>query len=156
MIAHFIDPSAVMGPGTQVWHFAVVLADVQIGAACSIGSLAEIGRGTRIGDATRIGHGVFLPSHSQIGSRVFIGPNVTFTDDRYPRANHADYRAEPPIIEDDAAIGAGAVILPGVRIGRGARVGAGAIVTHHVPAEAIVVGMPARPVNRLATSEAWH
>lgn len=65
-------------------------------------------------------------------------------DDKFPRVNNAAYHAQPPVIEDDASIGAGAVLLPGVRIGRGALVGAGAVVTHDVPAGAVVYGCPAR------------
>jgi acetyltransferase-like isoleucine patch superfamily enzyme len=92
----------------------------------------------------RIQHGAFLPNRARIGDRVFIGPNATFTDDRYPEVNNPRYKAEPPIVEDDVAIGAGAVILPGVRIGRGALIGAGAVVTKDVPPSAVVVGNPAR------------
>lgn len=148
-VTNFIDPSAVLGQRTKVWHFAVVLQECVIGDDVSIGSLAEIGRGTVIGNRTRIGHGVFLPPNSVIGEDVFIGPCVVFTDDKYPRANNADYDAQPPLIEDGASVGAGAVILPGVRIGAGAMVGAGAIVTRDVPPRGNVRGEPAhlRPIR---------
>lgn len=137
---NFIDPTAQIGKGTTVWHFAVILADVVIGENCSIGSLAEIGKGCLIEEGTRISHGVFLPYHSRIGRGVFIGPNVTFTDDRYPIAGNAGYTALPPIVEDGASIGAGSVILPGVRIGAGALVGAGSVVTRDVESGSIVHG----------------
>jgi acetyltransferase-like isoleucine patch superfamily enzyme len=75
---------------------------------------------------------------------VFIGPCVTMTDDRHPRVGNADYNAEPPVIGDDARIGAGVVILPGVVIGARAMVGAGSVVTSSVPAGAAVRGTPAR------------
>lgn len=140
----FIDPSVTMGEGTRVWHYSCVLADVRLGAFVNIGSGCEIGRGSTIGDRSRIGAHVFLPPNSTVGADVFLGPNVTCTDDRHPRAGNADYIAEPPIIEDGASIGAGAVLLPGVRIGAHARVAAGAIVTRDVPAHGHVVGMPAR------------
>ena len=85
---------------------------------------------------------MFLPQRSYIGERVFIGPNVTFTDDRHPKVN-VSYHPEPPIVQDDVSIGAGAVILPGIKIGRGAMIGAGAVVTKDVPAEVVVLGNPA-------------
>lgn len=142
----FIDRTAVVGPGTIVWHFARVLADAVIGLDCNVGGGAEIGRGTKIGDRSRISAGVFLPSNSKIGNDVFIGPNATFTDDRYPKTLRAGetYKAEPPVIEDGASIGAGAVILPGIRIGKNARVAAGAVVTKDVPDGLAVKGFAAK------------
>lgn len=141
---NFIDPTASIGEGTVCWHFCVVLQDVVIGENCSIGSGAEIGRGSVIGDRVRISAHVFLPAKSKVGDEVFIGPGAVFTDDRHPRAGNAQYRAEPPIIERGASIGAGAVILPGVRIGANAMVGAGAIVTKDVAAWSVVRSEPAR------------
>jgi UDP-2-acetamido-3-amino-2,3-dideoxy-glucuronate N-acetyltransferase len=138
-----VHPTASLGPGTLVWTFATVGAGVQTGSHCAIGSAVYIGADSRLGDSVRIQHGVFLPNRSRVGDRVFIGPNATFTDDRHPVVNHPQYRAEPPIIEDDASIGAGAVVLPGVTIGRGAMVGAGAVVTKDVPPFAVVKGNPA-------------
>lgn len=154
---NYIDSSAVLGYNTKVWHFAVVLADVRTGDDVSIGSGSEIGRGSFVGARSRISAHVFLPSNSAIGSDVFIGPGVTFTDDRYPRANNTSYKALPPVIEDSASIGAGSVILPGVIIGRGAMVGAGSVVTKHVPAGCTIYGPAAgpRPVpQRDETNEA--
>jgi UDP-2-acetamido-3-amino-2,3-dideoxy-glucuronate N-acetyltransferase len=140
---HFIDPTARIGQRVKVWHFAVILADVVIGDDCSIGSGAEIGRGSIIGARTRISSGVFLPSGSKVGADVFIGPNATFTDDKYPKAGNTGYRALPPIVEDGASIGAGAVVLPGVIISSHALVGAGAVVSRDVTPYAMVRGEPA-------------
>ena len=136
-VVNFIDPSAQIGEGTTVWHFAVVLANVRIGKNCSIGSGAEIGAGTTIGDGSRIGAHVFLPSNSKIGKGVFIGPGAVFTDDFYPAANQS-YEAFPPALGDGCSIGAGAIVLPGRRVGIDALVGAGCIVTKHVPTRRIV------------------
>jgi acetyltransferase-like isoleucine patch superfamily enzyme len=140
----FIDKTATIGEGTKIWHFSILLAEVVVGRNCNIGSRVEIGHGSVIGDNTRISSGVFLPSNSQIGKNVFIAPNVTFTDDRYPRANNPSYYAQPPILEDGCSVGAGSVVLPGVRIGAGALVGAGSIVTRDVPPKGHVRGEPAR------------
>ncbi len=142
---NFIDSTAVIGEGTTVWHFSVILANVIVGKHCNIGSRVEIGRGSVIGSRVRISSGVFLPSNSVIENEVFIAPNCTFTDDRHPRAgNTQTYIAEPPYIEHGASVGAGSVILPGVRIGTGAMIGAGSVVTRDVPAHEHVRGEPAR------------
>lgn len=141
----FIDPTAIISDDTHLWHFTVVLASVTIGHHCNIGSRVEIGRGSTIGNYVRVSSGVFLPSNSIIEDEVFIAPNCTFTDDRHPRAgNTQTYHAEPPYLERGCSIGAGSVILPGVRIGAGAMIGAGSVVTRNVPAHAHVRGEPAR------------
>ena len=140
----FIDPTARIGRDTTVWHWVTILAHVKIGKNCSIGSHAEIGAGTTIDDGSRISAHVFLPSNSTIGKCVFLGPCVCCTDDRLPFAGNADYIAEPPIIEDYASVGAGSVILPGVRIGKKAMIGAGSVVTRDVPAGGKVYGEKAK------------
>lgn len=142
-----IDPTATVHPTATVWHYAVVLQQVVIHEGVSIGSHCEIGRGSRIGARSRIGNGCFLPPNTEVGERVFIGPHVVMCDDRHPRVpvpGIPSYFAEPPVIADDAVIGAGAVILPGVRIGRNARVAAGALVTRDVPDGGCVKSAPAR------------
>lgn len=144
----FIDPSVKMGRNVKVWQFASVLKDVVLGDNVQIGANAEIGRGSKIGNNSRISHGVFLPSNSRIGENCFIGPSVTFTDDKNPVCGNTEYLAQPPVMEDWASIGAGAVILPGVRIGRGALVGAGSVVTKDVQEGTIVKGNPARIYER--------
>lgn len=151
---NFIDPTAVVGEHTSIWHYSIVLAGVVIGHHCNVGSRVEIGRGSLIGNYVRISSGVFLPSNSIIEDEVFIAPNCTFTDDRHPRAgNTQTYTAEPPYLERGCSIGAGSVVLPGVRIGAGAMVGAGSVVTKDVPAHAHVRGEPARvkPYSKIQT-----
>ena len=138
-----IEPNVKVGVYSVVWHFTTLGYGVTIGEYCCIGSHCWIGRGSVIGDESRLQTGVFLPCNSVVGERVFIGPHVVCTDDRHPRVR-GDYTPEPPVIEDDASIGAGAIILPGVRIGKGAMVGAGAVVIEDVPAGATVVGCPAQ------------
>ena len=137
-----IGRDVVMGPDCTVWHGATIGNDVVLGEGVVVGSNAWIGRGTRIGNFTRIQHGAFIPNNTLIGRSVFLGPNCTLTDDKYPKAGHL-YKPEPPILEDDCSIGAGAVILPGVRIGRGAMIGAGSVVTQDVVALHTAKGVPA-------------
>lgn len=143
-----IDPSVKSGKECVAWGFSTIGAGVVLGDHVVIGSCCYVGRDSHLGSDVHLNHGVFLPNGSQIGDRVFFGPNVTCTDDKHPRVNNPDYHAEPPIIEDDANIGAGAVILPGIRLGRGCTVGAGAVVTRDVPAGETWTGIPARQLRR--------
>ncbi len=159
-VRNFIDDSAKVALSARVWHWAVVLQDVVIGPNVNIGSHCEIGRGSVISEGSRIGSGTFLPPHTLIGRNVFIGPHVAMSDDRHPRIHvqgDAPYKAEPPVIEDGAVIGLGAVLLPGVRIGKDARVAAGAIVTRDVPPNGFVRCEPARTkALSEATEAAWR
>jgi len=143
-----VSPDARLSEDTVVWSGAVVEKGVKTGPGCVIGSNAYIGADSILGEAVRIQHGAFIPRSTKIGDYVFIGPNVTLTDDKYPRVNNPDYKAEPPVLGDYCSIGAGVVILPGIRIGKHGRVGAGAVVTHDVMARDLVVGVPARITNR--------
>lgn len=140
-----LSPTIHVGRGCTIWTFATICADTTVGNECVIGAGVWIGRGCQIGDGTRIQTGAFIPNDTVIGKGVFIGPNVTMTDDKYPRAG-APYEPNPPFLHDGCSIGAGAVILPGVRIGFGAVVGAGAVVTQDVAAHTTVLGCPARAV----------
>ena len=143
-----IDPSTKIGRNVKIWANANVLANVKIGDNVSIGACSEIGKGSVIGDNSRVSFGVFLPSNSKIGDHCFIGPSVTFTDDKNPVCGNTDYNAQPPVMEMWSSIGAGAVILPGVKIFKGSLVGAGSIVTKDVPPGVIVKGNPARIYER--------
>ena len=136
-----IGANVELGYGTKVWQGATVCDGVKTGNNCVIGSCAWIGKGVKMGDNCHIQHGVFIPNNTVIGDRCFVGPLVVLTDDRYPVAGNKDYLAEPPCIDDDVSIGAGAVILPGVRIMKGAMIGAGAIVTMDVPPGTVVRSM---------------
>ena len=138
-----VHPWADLGPYTVVWQFAVVREGVKTGARCAIGSGVYVGVNTVMGDDVRVQDKAHLTDHMTIGNRVYIGALVVTMNDKYPRVNNPEYKIEPVVIEDDANIGCGAVILPGVRIGKGATVGAGAVVTKDVPAGGVVIGNPA-------------
>jgi len=144
-----------------IWSGAVVEKGVVTGPGCVIGSNAYVGEGSVLGEAVRIQHGAFITRNTKIGDYVFIGPNVTLTDDKYPRVNNPEYKAEPPVLEHHCSIGAGAVILPGIRIGHHGRVGAGAVVTHNVDPWVLVVGVPAKvtegkpPAGVYKTCQGW-
>jgi UDP-2-acetamido-3-amino-2,3-dideoxy-glucuronate N-acetyltransferase len=129
-------------PPSVVAEGAVLGTDVVIGAFCFVAKGAVVGAGTRIQSHTSVWAGV------ELGEDVFVGPGAVFTNVRHPRA--AFPRApdwERTVVEDGASVGAGAVLVAPVRVGKHAMVGAGAVVTRDVPANAVVVGNPARVVG---------
>lgn len=134
-----------VGEGSVVFDH-VNLYKARIGRECKIDAFVYIEEGVQIGDRTKVRAFTFIPSGVTIGSDVFVGPHVCFTNDRRPRAR-GEWKLEATVVEDGASIGAGAIILPGVTIGRNALVGAGAVVTKDVPAGAVVRGNPAAIVG---------
>ena len=145
--------SPSIGEGTRIWQYVVVLASAVIGRDCNICSHCLIENDVVVGDRVTVKSGVQLWDGLRIGDDVFIGPNVTFTNDKFPRSKR--YPDTFPLTEIDAgaSIGANATILPGIRIGRQAMVGAGSVVTRSVPPNAIVVGNPARIVGYVDAEE---
>lgn len=149
-----IHPSAdvkslTIGEGTTVWQFVVILAQARIGRGCNINAHCFIENDVVLGDRVTVKCGVYLWDGLRVADDVFIGPNATFTNDRLPRSKQYPESFPITVIESGASIGAAAVILPGLTIGAGAMIGAGAVVTHDVPARALVVGNPARIVRYL-------
>jgi acetyltransferase-like isoleucine patch superfamily enzyme len=138
-----------IGPTTRIWQFVVVLPGARIGADCNICSHVLIENDVIIGDRVTVKSGVQLWDGLRIEDDVFIGPNVTFTNDPFPRSKQYPPAFPVTTVKAGASIGGGATILPGITIGRGAMVGAGAVVTKSVPDYAVVVGNPARVVRYL-------
>ncbi|GIW99736.1 MAG: hypothetical protein KatS3mg111_3069 [Pirellulaceae bacterium] len=136
-----------IGCGTKIWQFCVVLQGAKIGSDCNICSHCFIESDVIVGDRVTIKNGVQLWNGTRIENDVFIGPNATFTNDKYPRSKNHDFDCLGVIVRQGASIGAGAVILPGIEIGANAIVGAGAVVTEDVAADATVVGNPARRIR---------
>ena len=143
-----IDPRAIVdtehiGKGTAVWEFVHILAGARIGRDCNINSHVFIENDVTLGDRVTVKCGVYLWDGVRLEDDVFIGPNVTFTNDRRPRSRrHVDHPRT--IVREGASLGAGAIVGPGVTIGRYAMVGMGTIVTKDVPDHALVYGTPAR------------
>lgn len=135
--------SKQIGEGTRVWAFAHILPGAKIGRDCNICDGVFVENDVIVGDGVTVKCGVQLWDGLRIGENVFIGPNATFTNDRFPRSRAYPESFLSTIVEEHASIGANATILPGVRIGRGAMIGAGAVVTRDVPPFATVVGNPA-------------
>ena len=121
-----------IGEGTNIWQFCVVLPNAKIGKNCNICSNCFIENDVVIGDNVTIKNGVNLYDGIKIEDDVFIGPNATFCNDKYPKSKNKNFKLEPIVIKKGASIGANATILPGVTIGENALVGAGAIVTKNV------------------------
>jgi UDP-2-acetamido-3-amino-2,3-dideoxy-glucuronate N-acetyltransferase len=144
-----IHPTAIVstldiGSDTSIWQFCVISEGVKIGANCNICSHCFIEQGVTLGNRVTVKNGVQLWTGLKIEDDVFIGPNVSFCNDRVPRSKKRPSAYQATTIRSGASIGSGAVILPGLSIGENAIVGAGAVVTRDVPANAVVVGNPAR------------
>lgn len=139
-VTNFISPEAKLGKNVKVWNFAYVGGDTIVGDNVKIGSLAHVDYDVRIGSGTKIEGLVYIPPLSRIGKNVFIGPAAVLTNDPYPPSR----KMVGVTIEDNAVIGARAVIRAGVRVGRGAVVAMGAVVTKDVPPGKVVMGVPAR------------
>ena len=136
--------SRVIGNGSRIWQFTVVLAGARIGSNVNINAHCFIENDVVIGDDVTIKSGVYVWDGVSIEDGAFVGPNVTFTNDAFPRSKQYPPEFARTVVRAGASIGAGAVILPGLRIGRRAMVGAGSVVTRDVPDDAVVYGNPAR------------
>lgn len=138
--------TSAIGAGTTVWQFCVILPQAIIGENCNINAHCLVENNVVIGNNVTVKCGVYLWDGITVEDNVFIGPNVTFTNDKYPRSKQYPPEFHKTIIKKGSSLGAGCVILPGITIGEGAMVGAGAVVTKDVPAGATVVGNPAKIV----------
>jgi len=150
-----IAPDVKLGRNVRLYAF-VNLYGCEIGDETSIGTFVEIQTGVKIGARCKIQSHTFICEGVMIEDEVFVGHNVNFLNDRYPAAttddgrlkSDRDWRLETTLVKRRAAIGTGAVLLPGITIGEGAMVGAGAVVVEDVPDGAVVVGNPARVIRR--------
>lgn len=145
---HFQHPLALVestqiGGGTRIWAFAHVLPGARIGRDCNICDHVFIENEVVVGDRVTIKSGVQLWDGIVLESDTFVGPNATFTNDRFPRSRNWQREVAHTVVRAGASIGANATILPGLTIGQHAMVGAGAVVMHDVPPNAIVIGNPA-------------
>ncbi|MDP0497916.1 MAG: WxcM-like domain-containing protein [Verrucomicrobiota bacterium JB024] len=133
-----------IGENSRIWQYVVIFPQARIGRDANICSHCLIENDVVIGDRVTVKSGVQLWDGLRVHDDVFIGPNATFTNDRMPRSKKLPEKFLETVLESGVSIGAGAVILPGIRVGTNAMVAAGAVVTRSVPPNAIVVGNPAR------------
>ncbi|WP_092009470.1 acyltransferase [Marinobacter daqiaonensis] len=151
---NFIHPLAdvaecSIGDGTKIWQFVVILKGATIGRDCNICAQTLIEGDVIIGDRVTVKSGVQLWNGTRLSDDVFVGPNVTFTNDSYPRSKAYPDEFLGITVQSRASIGANATVLPGICIGEGAMVGAGAVVTKDIPPRALVIGNPARILRYL-------
>jgi acetyltransferase-like isoleucine patch superfamily enzyme len=155
-----VDASASIGTDVKIWHLAQVREGAVIGDRCIVGRGAYIDHGVHLGEDCKVQNYALVYAPAELADGVFIGPAAVLTNDLYPRAIDPDgalktagnWKPAGVRIGRGAAIGARAVVLPGVDIGEWAMVAAGAVVTRPVPAYALVVGVPARRVGWVGKS----
>lgn len=150
-----VDERAVLGAGTTVWHIAQIREGARLGCHCVVGRGAYVGPGVIIGDNVKVQNYALVYEPARLADGVFVGPAAVLTNDVYPRSvsvtgelkGPADWQALGVVVAEGASIGARAVIVAGVHIGRWALVAAGAVVTRDVPDFALVAGVPAKRIG---------
>jgi dTDP-4-amino-4,6-dideoxygalactose transaminase/acetyltransferase-like isoleucine patch superfamily enzyme len=139
-----IEPGALIGQGTTIWHHSQVRQGAVIGSVCTLGKNVFVDEGVRIGDRVKIQNNVSVYRGVELADEVFIGPSAVFTNDLRPRAASTDWQLSPTRVARGASVGANATIVCGIEIGEDSMVGAGSVVTASVRPHQIVTGNPAR------------
>ncbi len=143
-----VDAGCIIGNGTKIWHFSHIMPDCSIGENCNIGQNVVVSPGVILGKNVKIQNNVSIYSGVECEDDVFLGPSMVFTNVVNPRSA-VNRRGEysKTVVKRGASIGANATIVCGHDIGEFAFIGAGAVVTKHVPAFALMVGNPARQMG---------
>ena len=139
-----IDPAAEIGAGATIWINVQIRENAKIGKNCVLSKDVYIDCNVRIGDECKIQNSVSVYDGVTIESQVFVGPNVSFTNDKLPRAFNADWKITSTLIKQGASLGANCTIICGTVIGEYSMVAAGSVVTKDVPPYTLVAGNPAR------------
>lgn len=141
-----IYSEVIMGENCQTGHHVMIRERTRIGNNTLIGTNTVIDGNTIIGENVSIQTGVYIPLYSTIGNHVFMGPYSKLTNDKYMMRKKFDLVG--PTLEDFVSIGANSVILPGIRLKKNSIIGAGAVVTKDAEENQVLVGNPAKPINR--------
>lgn len=144
-----------IGSNSSVWHFTHIRSSAKVGNDTTIGSHCYVDKEVIIGDKCKIQNGCNIYHPAKIGNCVFIGPGAMLINDKHPKATKEngdrltddDWLCQGVVIEDFANIGAGVIIMPGVKIGHHSTIGAGSVVTKDVPSNTTYMGNPARSKN---------
>jgi acetyltransferase-like isoleucine patch superfamily enzyme len=140
----FVEEGAVLGSGVRIWNFAHVRTGAVIGDRTRLGMSTFVDESVRVGRDCGIQNFVSVYRGVTLEDEVFVGPSVTFTNDRYPRAVSPDWELVETLVRRGASLGANCTVLCGVTIGEWAMVGSGAVVTRDVESHQLVMGCPAR------------
>jgi UDP-2-acetamido-3-amino-2,3-dideoxy-glucuronate N-acetyltransferase len=141
----FVDPGAVIGEGTKIWHFSHVMPGAVIGAGCNLGQNVVVMPGTRIGDNVKVQNNVSIYEGVTLEDDVFCGPSCVFTNVLNPRSHVSrKHEYQPTLVRRGATIGANATIVCGITLGEYCFIGAGAVVAADVPPFGLMLGVPAR------------
>lgn len=151
-----IVKNCTIGKNTKIWNF-VNLYGCSIGDDCTVGTFVEIQKNVQIGNNVKVESHTFICEGVTIEDKVFVGHNVVFTNDKYPRATNRegknqaeeDWALHKTLVKTGASIGSSATILPGLTIGKNSIVGAGSVVTKDVPDNTVVAGVPAKKIKEL-------
>src|SRR5690348_5159659 len=155
-----IAPDVKLGKGVRIYDFTN-LYGCELGDDVKVGAFVEIQKGVKVGNRCKISSHTFICEGVTLEDEVFVGHNVTFTNDRYPRATNpggqmqteTDWKCVPTLIKRGASIGSGATLLCRITVGENAMIGAGSVMTKDVPAGKVVAGNPARIVSPVSTDK---
>jgi acetyltransferase-like isoleucine patch superfamily enzyme len=146
----------IIGINFQTGHQVMIREQNEIGDNVSIGTHSVIEHHVIIKQNVRVHSNVFIPEYSILEAGCWVGPNVVFTNARYPRSQKVKSNLRGPHIMQGAKIGANSTLLPGITVGENALIGAGSVVVHDVPAGVVVVGNPARIIHRVVEIEDYQ
>lgn len=144
-----VSEKADLGENTKVWNQAQIRENAKIGSNCVISKNVYIDFDVHIGNNVKVQNNVNVYNGVKVEDDVFLGPSMTFTNDKVPRATNCDWQISQTMVKKGASIGANATILCGITIGEYAMIGAGAVVTKDVPPYTLVLGNPARIVSKI-------